>query len=196
MTYDNIKLITYLHVTNTGDFNCLCLSNNASQEECFIAWENIIRRNGEVNGDMSYSQFFNKTASYAKLLDDYQLIKAILIRLHFVIDDGYIAFLRNKGYKINLTSGTEYRNSLMSSMRRCENILTKLAMRTNELVAIEKEAEKKSVSIEQILASISAGLGFEVKDDLTLARYNEYKKIIVAKNKQHGRNNKARYNNR
>lgn len=200
MTYENIKLSTYLDITNTGNFQLLCLSGQADPEECFIAWEAILKRNGEVNGDFTYSQFFNKVSTYSKLLNDYQIIKAMLLRLHFVIDENYISYLRSKGYKIDVESkedtNRKYLNSLTVALRKCENILTKLTMRHNELISEGKNAGKKPVLLEELIANISVGIGYEIKEDITLARYNEYKKIIVAKNKQHGRNKQAGYNKR
>lgn len=158
-----------------------------------IAWEEILKRNGEANNDYSYKQFFTKSAEYAKLLSDYQLIKAILIKLHFVIDDAHISFLGSKGYKIDTSTGSKYANSLSSALRKCENLLTKIIMRQNEISNQLNEKEQKPVTLEQLLAHVSAGLGYEVKDDITLSRYNEYKKILEAKNKQNGRNNQTRH---
>lgn len=172
----------------------MCVSGRATQEECFIAWEEILKRNGEANNDYSYKQFLAKSIEYAKLLNDYQLIKAILIKLHFVVDDEHIALLKSKGYKIDTSSGSKYANSLSAALRKCENLITKMVMKQNELNNTLSEKEQKPVNLEQLLAHISAGLGYEIKDDITLARYNEYKKILEAKNKQHGRNNQARHN--
>lgn len=172
----------------------MCISGKATIEECLIVWEQILKRNGEVNNDYSYNQFFIKSSEYARLLNDYQLIKALLIKLHFVVDDSYISFLKSKGYKIDTSSRQKYDDSLKLNLRRSENLLTKLTMKHNELSSGLKEKEKRDhVSLEQLLAHVSAGLGYEIKDDITLARYNEYKKILIAKQKQHGRDNQARH---
>jgi hypothetical protein len=165
----------------------MCVKGKASFDECFIAWEKILKRNGEVNNDYGYSNIFAKESAYARYYHEYLYTKTIILYLLTVIDDNYIAILASKGYKIDLKSERTYVNSLHLALRKCDNLITKMVMKQKELTNNDKTYYQPP-NLEQLIASISYELGFEVKETITLARFNEYKKIISKKHKEINQN--------
>lgn len=63
-------------------------------------------------------------------------------------------------------------------------------MKQNELIKFNETGSNNKDTFETTMANLCSGLGFTVSDDITLARYNEYRKIIIRKNtpkdKKHG----------
>jgi len=157
------------------------MKGKATFNECFIVWEEILKRAGEVNNNYGYSNIFAKHSAYARYYQEHLYVKTIIMYLLTTIDDNYVAVLQSKGYKLDLKNERSYVVSLHAALRKCENLITKMVMKQKELMS-EGEKNKshlKPPSLEQLIAGISAELGFEVHEDITLARYNEYKKIIV-----------------
>lgn len=138
--------------------------------------------------------------SYGHYLADYNLVKASLLKLvalnlevgivighneMFIQDDDLISDLRAKGYKINTTDKNTYCESISNAMHRAEHLVTRMKMKANEINEMMKDSGgSQVVSFEEIIANLSFMLGFELPDNLTLARYNEYKKILKERNKR------------
>jgi len=192
-TYDNIKLRLYLQIAASGDYSQLITSGRADQTECYQAWEEIVKRNNEANNSYQFSAYFDSAQGYAKLIADYNTIKACLFCLLFEIDNDLISFLKEKGYHIDVESNsrTKYEESIHAAMRRSDNLITKIRMKQNELAMMADKGSGQNAGFEEIIANLSFMLGFTVNDDITLARYNEYRKIIKKKHDQLTKNKKS-----
>ncbi len=190
-TYETIPLRLFMEIAEDGNLKRLIIKGKLNKEELMLAFEDIIRRNGEVNGSFQYLTFFQLLKSYAKFIAEYTVVKALLIKLAFVIDYKSIQEVRSRGYAIDLTNTAKYAESLTAGLRKVGNLITKATMKRKEIERLNVEKEK-SESFESILANISFALGFEVKETITLAGYNEYQRIlkarVAAQQKAHGRN--------
>jgi hypothetical protein len=173
--YETIPLKLYLEIASSGDLSKLVLSGNVNAEE---AWEEIVRKNQQAVGSNRYDNYFEKSQSYALMVNEYIFVRSALIYLSVKPDKEVAGLLAEKGYKIDPKN---YIESLNKAFRKSENLITKAISKQNEL-HVEQEQRGES-SFEEIMANLVVGLGFHVNDDITLSRYNEYRKIIK---KKHG----------
>lgn len=180
-----------MEISDTKEFVKLA-DIEASIDECTRAWESIVKRNNDVSGGVSFKTQLSNYKTLSQLLADYTAIKATLSILEFKVDNDYIAWLRKKGYKIVTNVGAtveertaNYIESITAALRRSENIITKIKMRQNELEADAKSivSDESIAGFEEIMANLSMSLGFEVNDNVTLARYNELIKLLKKRNK-------------
>jgi len=149
--HENIPLKLYLEIAASNDYKRLVISGKATDQERLQAWERIIQKNYEVNGGFDYLNYKDTLQAYGRLVAEYNLIRCYLIKLVFLVDNDYIAFLGERGYKIKTAN------------------------------SIIKESSGEVTTFEGIMAGLSMSLGFEIKDDITLLRFNEYKKLITKK---------------
>lgn len=119
--------------------------------------------------------------------------------LLFTIDTPTIEFLNKSGYKIETKTQELFEESLRKAFIKSDNINSKLKQKFNQiqnfnegLVSKKENEVGKSTGFEEKLAELSFEVGFSVDETITLARYNEYVKII---NKRNG-TGKKRHNNR
>lgn len=178
-TYDNILLTNYMEIAQTGNTDLLVITGSPSDKEIQERWELIVKKNLEANGQSSDQ--LDNIKDYVRLLATYIGVKASLLQLCTVNDDECITFLEHKGYRIDRSSHSAYVNSINANLQKVKNVLTKLASRNKLITESMKEADKTTPlmsSSESMLANISASLGFSVDSNITLARFNEYNKII------------------
>lgn len=181
--YEDILLSTYSDIAKSGNLELLVISGKWSAEELNEAWEKIVLRNAEENGDMEIVNYVELLQAYGKLVSDYTLVKASLFKLLLVVDDATVAWLATKRYKIK-TDGThnEFLASINAALAKSNSYITHITARKLELEKLlASQSEKSQHTIEQALAALSAGLGFSVPTDVTLARFNEYKKVLKKK---------------
>ena len=134
---------------------------------------------------MSYDKFQLDLKIYGKLIAKYELVKLNLMMLLLVVDSEAIQFLNKEGFKINESGRLAYTESIVLGFNRSNIFLTKIQTKLNDINDRVKEKEKKStVTIEASMASISAAIGFNIPMDVTLARFNEYRKIAKAKSEK------------
>lgn len=169
----------------------LTLLGIAPQEKLIKQWELIIQANSKASGDFTYDSYLQLVKSYHQLVSNYTMVKLGLYKIAFVIDYEVVIDLRARGFKISLNDSASYAASIQAGLRKVDSFITRANMKRNEIEAANKEGiATKPVLFEEVLANLCAGLGFNVDDNVTLARFNEYKKIIRNKNKvlSHGRN--------
>jgi hypothetical protein len=160
----------------------MVIDGDASAEQAFDAWETIIRRNSRLNGTAEFDSYLSELKGYAQYLADFNTIKAMLHRLLYVIDNEYIEYLKSRGYYINTTGARAYEESVYRCIQQSENIKSKIKSKVKLLEKRNAEAGP-ATSFEEIMASLCAALGFHVPDDLKLARYNQYLKLLKDRNK-------------
>lgn len=179
LDYETIKLRTYIDITINLDYKRLILKGNATEEQCIEAWESIVKKNNEQNGSFEYQTYFNNVETVAELLAEYNIVKGMLFILRYEIDYTYIEELKEFGYKIS-TQPKLYEASLQAAERKSDNIITKIGIKKSEIMEM-LEASGPDASFDNLMATLSASLEYEVNDDITLARFNEYRKIIKKK---------------
>jgi hypothetical protein len=101
------------------------------------------------------------------------------------IDWEYIKLLKDKGYAVDTSTPERILETVKYQLQICEKLITKATSKRKELEMIIKcgEESKGEVSFESMIANLNYALGFNVNEDITLSRFNEYQKIITAKNK-------------
>jgi len=162
----------------------LSVDGKATLDECFECWEDIIQKSSDATGDGGYKSYFQNLRNYARLVRDFNLIKINITILYFEIDKDCIAYLASKGYVINTSTASGYLESLNNAMTRSNNIVSRMvsAYKLLEKATAKPKGSNKRPSFEQAMAHLTVALEMQVSDDITLARYNEYQKIIDKKN--------------
>lgn len=186
-TYDDILLRTYLEIVYTGEFRKLIKSGNVSDQQCLTAWEELVKRQGKASGTNQYSSYIQLLKGYAKLVNDHTVIRACLVYLMFApIRWDIIETLKLYNYPVEIKEGQIVVESLKAKLRAVENLITKAEMKRKEIERLFKNTDdkKEKKGFEEILAGLNFALGFNVDENITLARYNEYQKILKARQKQ------------
>lgn len=179
--YDDIPLTLYIEIAQTDNLDLLTIKGKFKEQEMRDRWEAIVRRNSESSG-VNVSEYEDNLKSYALLLADYQRVKLCLLESSMIVDDETIAFLKSKGYTLDKSSASKYFASIQGGLQKSKNILTKLTTKFNAIQqANEDQGKAAKTSIEEVLANISVSIGFSVDASVTLARFNEYKKIVKKK---------------
>ena len=148
------------------------------------AWLQIIKDNAEATDNHQfnfYTKTFLKKSAYAA---KYLVEKSSLLMIAIKIDELIINDLRLRGYKIDTSDNKKYLASINAGLRRVSNLTTKIGLagsQMDEIIEMAKQVKRKTA--DEMLAEVSAGLGFAVDDNVTLARFNEYSKIVAKKNK-------------
>jgi hypothetical protein len=168
-----------MSIAETNDLKQLIIEGTANDERLMLAWEQIVEKNAEANSSMIYSNYVSSYKSFNKLMSEYTLLKACITALALKAEPDLIKFIRDKGHKINTETDQQYEASLMALNSKADSFLTRIKMKANELDNKSETTEKQS--FDSIMASISLQLGFTVNDDITLSRYNEYKKLVKAR---------------
>lgn len=172
-----------MEIITSHDFTKLIVSGKADKEVLTAQWEKIIAKNYEVNGGFDYLNYIDIAKSFAFLLAEQNLVKAQLFTLLFEVDDKVIEELKLRGYKISLENRTEFNKSIMAALKRTNNLNSRMKMKANELhEMISDEDGKEQATFEQVMAALSFQVGFALPEDITLSRYNEYRKIINERN--------------
>ena len=169
----------YVEIVNTGKYSLL---NGLDYAE---AWEEIVKKNGEATGNKSYGQFLDLSIKRLKYLNEYVIVRALLVKLTIREDAGDINELNKRGYKIDVA---DYKQTVENAFRKCNNLSTKIGTTVATLNKLTGDS-KANISFDTLLAELSSSLGFVVNEDITLARYNEYNKVILKK-KSNGRDNR------
>ena len=185
LTYDEILLRTYVDILKTGNKRLLVIAGNPTETALLEEWEKIVLQNSKANDEFELSNYIDTLLNYKRLRTEYNLINAYLYKLLQVPDDEAFRYLKRKGYKIEVSKGNgPYIESIKAALHRATSYITQIKAHEKEMEqAVSKAADSQSVSVEQVLATISASLGFNVPTDVTLARFNEFKKIVRQKNK-------------
>lgn len=158
-----------------------------SPERCSEAWEEIVRRNAEENGSYDYQNYLNNLKEYYRLISEHTLVKAALLKLSYKVDPILAKYLTSRGYVIRLgkqraVDSEAYANSIFAAVKKSDNLVTKIRMKRKEMTNTTN-LKGNSKTFEAMMASLISLLGFEVNSNITLARYNEYKKFIKQKYK-------------
>lgn len=190
-SYDNITLKLYLEINSTSKYKRVVRRGWATQKDCEEKWEEIIAANTSASGDYSYDNYMEELQGYALLLNEYNLVRSLLLKASIQkFDKETIEELDGLGYKINMSSLKEYDKTLALAYTRSNSLITEIKIKIKDIERINGggKATTKNITLEQMLAGMSMRIGFPIHDDITLARFNEYKRLI---NKSNGRDKKG-----
>lgn len=189
-SYETITLKLYLEIVRTLDLKKLIVAGVADQAQCQQVWDKIMERCAEVNGGLDYVGYIDLSQRQGYLLKEYNIIKAWLIKLWFVVDDEIIGNLIDRGYNIittkenpkynhNVSLSENYKRSLIDALQRSENLVTKIKMTANEIKEMfeGKQGGRQDIMFDEIMAFLLVR-GIKVEDSITLSRYNELVKIL------------------
>jgi hypothetical protein len=181
LSYEDILLKDFYSIADSGDFSKLQLTGKPNENGCAVAWEEIIKQNGEETNSRHYEKYLDNYRKYNKTANEYQLIKAQLISLMMVFDKGITDELNVKGYRIfnqptgNRTQDTaNYTESILNAGKRVENLKSKcnsLAFEMNKYT--ESLTNKKQAFSKVIGALIYEIPGLNNPEEIKLATYNE-----------------------
>jgi hypothetical protein len=191
-SYDDILLKTYFEIVKTQNLSLLIIKGKPTESTLAERWEQILKENSQYTGTFAYDSHFQKVQAYTRLLGQYHLCRAMLTKLLIRFDQKTVDSLKRYRIKIDTNSQEEFNKSLIKAGNQVRNMITKITVKQNELQE-QSEKPRKNITLESVLAQLSSQLGYEVRQDLTLARYNEYVKIIEKRNE---RNQETRHNKR
>ncbi len=173
-----------MEVCTSGDLSNLIISGRPNEIEKAEAWEAIVKENNEKNGSNAYTSYFEGIQNYYTLSNEYTMVRAMLIKIAMVVDWDTIKILNAKGYRINTKSSAKYAESIERAFKKSSNLMTRAKMKFNEINLLSAGTDGKGESFEEVMANLTAMLKFVVPDDITLSRYNEYRKVIKNRSKR------------
>ena len=180
MEYKSIKdlpLKIFFEIAETGNIKLL---GNESESILVERWEKIVLDYGKYDDNQSIQNVIDKNDQLYTQAALYCEIKAMLLYLLGAEKQEYVDRLRSLGYYIDLTTHIKKVESIQASDRRANHISTRMQIIQKD---IEKYSDGKKASFDSVMTWLSSQLGFEPKEDLTVLRYLEYKKQIIAKQK-------------
>lgn len=191
LRYDTVLLSTYIEIAQTGNTQLLVIKGFPTESQIAEAWEAIVQENAKASSDNTFRLFKENQRSYGKLLGEYELVRLYLMKSILVVDKEALDYLRTKGFRMNDKSYSGYVESLNNAIQRSNHYITKIRAKLKELAKVNEDKPKNAASIEETLATMSAILGFTIPAEVTLARFNEYKRICKKKAEErrpkHGR---------
>lgn len=178
--YDDITLKLYLDIANTGNLSLLAKKRVFIPIRTLVTlWEGIVKRNAEENNNLTYDYYHTLEENYCLLLVDYVSIKATISKLVIRYDEDDYNFLIEKGYRLpKFSTGLEFAEVLERASKKCEDLITKIKMNRLELGKLEIEGDAQPKTLQRLLSMVDVDLPFELREDITLAKYNEYKKRV------------------
>lgn len=178
-TYDDVPLLMYIDIAKTHNYNKLIKVGSPSKLECIEVWEQIVTRSCKATGSFDYMHYIETLRTYGLLIARYNIIKACLFKLTIVIGDPEsMEYVTGEGYDINVSSTKAYMESIALAFTRSNALTTRILSKRKELDGYMTSESKDETTIEESMAYMSSNLGFNIETNITLARFNEYKKII------------------
>lgn len=194
-SYETIPLKLYCEIASSGQIDKIFVKGKLIQEKCIESWEEIVKRNSEENGSFEYDSYKQLLNAYHLLMCRHLIDKSLLLKLAHVIDWEALKEVRGRGYKIVTDPPSEYGKTLNNAFSKCNNLITKINIKRGEIERSMPKEKEKGDSFDAIIASISmAAAPMIIQDDITLARFNEIKKVLKRRSelvKQKNQNGRA-----
>lgn len=180
-----------MQVINTGDYRYLYKARIykllAPDPSLVFTWGDILLEYGKLDHTSSIQDAFEKDKYIKQLENAYTTIKAMIRKLMFVVDKRTILDLHALGYIIDTTDSREYAKSLSAADKKSNSLVTRIRMLKNELKGDHSET---GVSFDSLMAMLNSQLQINVPENISVARYCEYKKIITERNKKNAERTK------
>lgn len=170
-------------ISEKGDYTLLKIKGVATYEQLIQAWENIVKLNEKANNNFTFYNFLELNQSYLELIREHQFVKLCLLRLYLKYDQALVEELRSMGYSIEDNKDpVAFFNSLSNCLENSNNLITQIQLKQKEMQLLTEENKGNRATFEDILAETGYQIGFALKEDITLAQFNGYRKIINKKN--------------
>lgn len=177
--YDDLPLKVYCEIVSTKNLTLLGIGGPVVVDaRVSKRWEDIVKESERVTNSTAYLSYMFDIQSIKTLVAEYVLAKSILLRLQYRGDMKLVRELHEMGYELDLTDTKSFAKSLYVQLGVVGNLATQLKIKQNE---IELGQKPEPISFDSMVANLSASLGFVVPDSITLARYNEYLKLLRKK---------------
>jgi len=202
----------YIDIANSGDVTKLVKSGQIDTEKCLEAWEELIKRQEKETGSNHLGSYISLLKAYLIYCNDHEVIRATLILVGYsneqrfakdgslvwinLIDWKHIIWLKSKGHVIDMTSYESMMESVKAGIHKNENLVTKAVSKRKELEKmLEGKGDSKPLEFVDVMAQLNFAWPNPVSDDISLAGYNSYQKILKARLKAQEQEH-ARRNNR
>lgn len=191
-SYETIPLKLFIEISTSGKTYLLGGFNIRKR------WSKLVADNARALDNHEYEMFAGLLAKNNKYAVQYLIVQSSLNLLtvksikkekKFVIS--VIQDLAKYGYKIDTSSSENYLASINAVKRKVLNLANRIGINKIQINTIINQASDiKPKTFDSLIAELNSRLGFVVNDNITLARYNEYNKVLTEKAKRanHGRN--------
>jgi hypothetical protein len=181
-----LQLKTFFEISETGNLHLLIIDMNKDEKNVdndllVETWENILREYAKRDSNRTLKNAFETSDEMHKRSAEFCEIQGMLLYLIGAYKQEYVDRLNELGYPINQENHEEMIKSIQRNHQRSRNIATQVQLMRKE---IENSTGKSNASFDSVMASLASNLNFEPKEDITVLRYLEYKKIIRERNKQ------------
>lgn len=191
-SYETIPLKLFVEIGSTG--NVYLLGGFKIKKR----WSKIVSDNAKALGNHEYEMFSGLLAKNNKYAVQYLIVQSSLnlltvksIKKERKFVSELIHDLAKYGYKIDTSSSENYLNSINAAKRKVLNLANRIGINKIQINTIlGKASDVKPKTFDTLIAELNSRLGFVVSDTITLARFNEYNKVLEEKAKRanNGRN--------
>ncbi len=181
-------------------------------QQCLDKWEELIKRQEKETGSNNLGAYISLLKAYLSYANDHEVIRATLMLIYHsneqriakdgslvwvnLIDWKHVVWLKSKGHTIDFTTYDSMVDSVKACLHKNENLVTKAVSKRKELEKmLEGKEGGKEVEFVDIMAQLNFAWPNPVADNISLATYNSYQKILKAKFKAQEQEH-ARRNNR
>lgn len=121
---------------------------------------------------------------------EFIIVNSLLTKCLYVYDPKVVEELARRGYKVDDSRGTTrtkaerneaYAKSIEANFQKLRNVGNKMLSKSEELKKLTGDVEDHKLNFGEMLANVSAGLGFPLPHNITLSEFNQYKKIVKEK---------------
>lgn len=196
---DELPLKNFLLIISTGDLKYLYKRKKYKgfrvhkTIELSMIWGDIVIEYADIDKNHQITESFNDQKIIYQLENSFIVIKAMIRLLMFITPNSKnenhaalavktIKDLRKLGYNINTSNSLEYAKSISNANKRSNSIISRIRIKKSEM-RIESSSNDNPISFDQAISALNAALKFVVPDDITVARYCEYKKVLMKKAK-------------
>lgn len=198
---NDLPLRNFLLVTSSGDYKFLYKWSDfiwfdvPESHDLSNLWSDLILEYGRLDNNLQIDESFQNQKILNQYENSFVFVKALIRILTLVSPDSEnenysgaandaIKTLDKLGYKIDVSSTKNYAKSITAADKRANSIITRINILRNEISG-NQSGENESASFDGIMSALSAALKFRVSEQITVARYCEYKKVLT-KNPRNG----------
>lgn len=173
-----LPLKIFFEIANDVENNLhlLVIKGEFDKAKMLEVWESIVLEYSKLDNNQAISDVLETKEEMFRQSALYCEIKGMLLYLAGAYKQEYIERLNELGYKIDKDKIIE---SLKANDSRSNHIATRMMFLQKDLEKYSEGGNKSSFDRE--MSYLGTQLGFEPKEDLTVARYIEYKKRIREK---------------
>ena len=169
-----------MDVVGGGDFKLLVTRGRLPEVYLLEVWESIIKDNEKHTKTRKHQNYFRLYSTYVKLLAEYTTNRLLLLKLTFICDWDTIQEVRERGFRIDTANKATYANSLTLALTNCENLLTKIRSKGNEMAKLTGSKSEKAETFEDLIAFLEIN-GFKPDYSITLKQFNANCNLIKKK---------------